>query len=278
MDLFGPGLIVLKNNEYQISDLLDIMRKLRDPDTGCPWDLQQDFSSIAPYTIEEAYEVADAIERGNLDDLRDELGDLLFQVVFHARMASEKKHFDFNDVVAGLCEKMIRRHPHVFSGDATKDLEGQQRQWEDDKEKERIEKGECSLMDGIPGGLAELQRAVKLQKRAARTGFDWKSSQPVLDKLQEEIQELIEVMGENAQTRVEEEMGDVLFTVTNLARQLKINPASALRKANSKFERRFRSLEELAGTRETLDQLGLEEMEQLWHQVKKIEMRDSGHE
>lgn len=254
------------------------MRKLRDPETGCPWDLQQDFSSIAPYTIEEAYEVADAIERGNLDDLLDELGDLLFQVVFHARMASEENHFDFHDVVAGLCEKMIRRHPHVFSGDKTKNLEGQQQQWEDIKEKERIEKGECSLMDGIPKGLAELQRSVKLQNRAARTGFDWKSSEPVLDKMQEEIQELVEAMGENSQSRVEEELGDVLFTATNLARQLKIDPAAALRQANSKFERRFRSLEEMAGTRESLDQLGLDDMDRLWHQVKKVEKRETSNE
>jgi len=254
-----------------INSLLDIMRLLRDPQRGCPWDLEQDFSTIAPYTIEEAYEVADAIQRGDIEGLRDELGDLLLQVVFHAQMASEKGLFDFEDVVASICEKMIRRHPHVFADAEIPDADAQSIGWEDAKERERMEQGATSLLDGIPRGMAELQRSVKLQKRAARAGFDWPAPEPVLDKLREETGELVEAMREAEQDRIEDELGDLLFVVTNLARKLDVNPASALRRANAKFERRFRALELAAGSPRQLDLMGLNEMEELWQQVKAVD-------
>lgn len=253
---------------HDINDLLAIMKKLRDPETGCPWDVQQDFSSIAPYTIEEAYEVADAIQRGNLPELQDELGDLLLQVVFHAQMASEQAVFNFDDVVRSICDKMIRRHPHVFAGAAVGGSTAQSQAWEDAKEQERREQGALSLMDGIPRGMAELQRSVKLQKRAARAGFDWAAPGPVLDKLQEETEEIIEAIASGDPDRIEDELGDMLFVLTNLARQLKVNPAAALRRANAKFEQRFRALEQAAGSREQLDRMGLDEMEALWQQLK----------
>jgi ATP diphosphatase len=241
---------------------------LRDKEKGCPWDRQQDFSTIAPYTIEEAYEVADAIQRENLPDLRDELGDLLLQVVFHAQLGSELSEFNFADVVNSICEKMIRRHPHVFAGQAVESAENQSLAWEDGKERERQHQGETSLMDGIPRGMAELQRANKLQKRAARCGFDWQSTGPVFEKLDEETAELLEAIQTGEPERVEDELGDLLFVVTNLARKLKIDPAKALRSANAKFEHRFRALEVAVGDRTTLDEMDLEAMERMWQQVK----------
>jgi ATP diphosphatase len=253
--------------------LLDIMAQLRDPKSGCPWDREQDFSSIAPYTIEEAYEVADAIQRGRMDELRDELGDLLFQVVFHARMASEIDAFDFDDVVESVCDKMIRRHPHVFARDLdgaveSMDAAAQTDAWEHAKAQERDARGAQSLLDDVPRGMAELQRAVKLQKRAARVGFDWGSPEPVMEKFTEEALEMLEAMRSGSVEEMEDELGDLLFVVTNLARQLKIDPARALRRANAKFELRFRAIEDTAGSREALHAMELDEMEALWQQVK----------
>jgi len=257
-----------------IQALLDIMARLRDPETGCPWDVEQDFSTIAPYTIEEAYEVADAIEQGDMDGLKDELGDLLFQVVFHARMAEERGAFDFGGVVAAICAKMRRRHPHVFAREAHHeglDADGQRVAWEAHKARERADQPVQSLLDHVPRGLAELQRAVKLQKRAAKVGFDWDSPQQVLDKLAEETGELHEAMAGGDRARIEDELGDLLFAVTNLARQLDIDPARALRGASAKFERRFRAVEHAAGSREALEAMPLDEMEALWRQAKRDE-------
>jgi len=256
------------------------MARLRDPQSGCPWDVAQDFSTIAPYTIEEAYEVADAIQHNNLDELRVELGDLLFQVVFHARMAEEQGAFGFADVVEAVCEKMIRRHPHVFGDTSVADAEAQSEAWEQAKAHERLAKrgpaGDGhSLLDDVPRGMAELQRAVKLQKRAARVGFDWASPEPVLDKLAEETREMREAMGSGNVEAMEEELGDMLFVLTNLARQLKIDPAKALRRANAKFELRFRAVEEAAGSHAALQALSLDEMEGLWQQVKRNQREGS---
>jgi MazG family protein len=251
-----------------IQTLLDIMARLRDPENGCPWDLEQDFASIAPYTIEEAYEVADAIQHGNLAELKNELGDLLFQVVFHARMAGEIDAFDFGDVVAAVCDKMVRRHPHVFGDAEVRDAAAQTEAWEHAKAREREADGATSVLDGVPRGMAELQRSVKLQKRAARVGFDWGSPGPVLDKLDEETAEMRAAMQTGRIEDMEDELGDLLFVITNLARQLKIDPAKALRRANAKFELRFRAIEEAAGSRAVLEAMSLEEMESLWQQVK----------
>ena len=263
---------------YDIDNLLQIMRKLRDPESGCPWDVKQDFSTIAPYTIEEAYEVADAIQRKDFSGLRDELGDLLLQVVFHAQMAAEQNRFTFDEVVSAICDKMLRRHPHVFDGAEVGSAGEQSRAWEDAKEKERLENGAASLMDDIPRGMAELQRSVKLQKRAARCGFDWPAAGPVIEKLHEETAELIEAMATGDRGQLEDELGDLLFVMTNLARKLSIDPATALRRANAKFEQRFRAVERAAGNRETLDAMDLAEMESLWQRVKKDTAVNSDHE
>ena len=250
--------------------LLDIMRRLRDPETGCPWDLEQDFASIAPHTIEEAYEVADAIQRRQMDQLRDELGDLLFQVAFHARMAEEAGHFDFADVVDSICGKMLRRHPHVFADAKIASSEAQTRAWEAMKSEERRNKGEHSLMDDVPVGMAELQRSMKLQRRAAEVGFDWPNAAPVFEKILEELQELHDEIQAGDPDRLEDEMGDLLFACTNLTRQLKLDPARALRRANQKFETRFRLLEEKARGRGcALADMDLDGMEELWQQVKR---------
>jgi ATP diphosphatase len=262
------------NHKNKIQQLLDIMAQLRDPETGCPWDRQQNFSTIAPYTIEEAYEVADAIQRGRMDELKDELGDLLFQVVFHARMAEEEGGFNFDDVVEAICDKMIRRHPHVFARDESGrlpavDAKAQSEAWELSKEQEREARGANSLLDGVPRGMAELQRSVKLQKRAARVGFDWGSPEPVMEKFTEEANEMLEAMRSGDKAAMEDELGDLMFVVTNLARQLKIDPARALRSANAKFEQRFRAVEETAGSRAALEAMNLDEMEDLWQQVKR---------
>ncbi len=249
--------------------LLQIMSRLRDAELGCPWDAEQDFATIAPYTIEEAYEVADAIERGSMDDLRDELGDLLFQVVFHAQMAREAGAFHFQDVVEAICEKMISRHPHVFGDQPVEDIAAQTRAWEAAKAREREAKGMESVLDGIPRGMAELQRSVKLQKRAAQVGFDWPDASQVLDKFDEEVAEIREAVAENDPAAIEDEIGDLLFVVTNLARKLKVDPARALRRANAKFETRFRAVEQAGGGKENLEAMSLEEMETLWQSVKK---------
>ena len=260
-----------------IAALLDIMRRLRDPDGGCPWDLEQDFASIAPYTIEEAYEVAGAIEDQNWPELKDELGDLLLQVVFHARMAEEKKLFDFGDVVAAINDKMIRRHPHVFaSGAAVEDSEAQTVAWEEHKKKERAAKapaasGGGSLLDDVPRALPALLRALKLQKRAASVGFDWDNAAKVVEKIAEEAQEIVEAR-DTAPEKLEEEVGDLLFAVANLARHLKVDPESALRAANAKFLRRFKAIEaELAKQGKTPDEASLDEMEAIWQSAKLAE-------
>jgi len=257
--------------------LLGIMASLRDPERGCPWDKEQTFRTIAPYTVEEAYEVADAIERGDFAELREELGDLLFQVVFYAQMGRERGLFDFDAIAADISDKMERRHPHVF-GDATvKDSAEQTRAWEDHKAAERGAKTqirEPSALDGVPLALPALARAEKLQKRAARVGFDWPQGHQVLDKIEEEIGELRAEMrkspGGGSQTA--EEIGDLLFALVNLARHLGHDPEQALRDANAKFERRFRFIEQaLAKSGTTPGEAGLDEMEKLWQQSKKTE-------
>jgi ATP diphosphatase len=262
----------MEKDNSKIDKLLGIMEQLRDPETGCPWDREQDFSTIAPYTIEEAYEVADAVQHGRMDELKDELGDLLFQVVFHAQIAREKGAFTFADVVDAVCGKLVRRHPHVFKDThaeaPVRDAEAQTAAWEHSKARERDARGMRSLLDDVPRGMAELQRAVKLQKRAARVGFDWGSPEPVLDKFAEEVLEMRAAMLSGNFEEMEDELGDLLFVTANLARQLKIDPAKALRRGNAKFELRFRAVEEAAGSRATLEAMDLDEMEALWQQVK----------
>ena len=254
-----------------MQELLDIMKRLRDPENGCPWDTKQDFSSIAPFTIEEAYEVADAIARENMTDLKDELGDLLFQVVFHSQMAVEQDFFDFSDVHQAICDKLQRRHPHIFADAEVRDAAHQKQVWEVYKAEERKQKGELSLMDGIPAGMAELQRAIKLQKRARKAGFDWPSADPVMEKFDEELLEMRHAMASGDRDAMEDELGDLLFVATNLARQLDLDPGTALRRSNAKFERRFRAMEETAGGQDALDLMELEAMEDLWQKVKKAE-------
>lgn len=250
------------------------MRTLRDPQSGCPWDLQQDFASIAPYTIEEAYEVADAIQRGNLPDLQDELGDLLLQVVFHAQMAQEQRAFDFADVVQSICSKMIRRHPHVFADNDERQSEADvaevRQSWETIKQAERMAEEAVGLLDGIPHGMAELQRALNLQKRAATVGFDWESAEPVMAKLREETLEMEQAIASGQPDAMQDELGDLLFTVVNLARKLHMDAAQALRAANRKFEIRFRALEHIAGGHSRMGDMDINELEQLWQAAKNM--------
>ncbi|MEM9304610.1 MAG: nucleoside triphosphate pyrophosphohydrolase [Pseudomonadota bacterium] len=254
-----------------IATLLDIMRRLRDPETGCPWDVAQDFRTIAPYTIEEAYEVADAIGREDWRDLVDELGDLLFQVVFHAQMAAEAGHFDFGDVVAAVCDKMERRHPHVFGNASVADADAQTRAWEEHKARERATSGDPSALAGVARGLPEWLRAIKLQQRAARVGFDWDRADEVLEKLEEEVREIRAATVVSTE-EVEEEFGDFLFAVLNLSRHLDVDSGRALRTANAKFERRFRAMEAAAAAQaKTLDTMTLADLETLWEQAKGAE-------
>ena len=263
---------------HRLDDLLAIMARLRDPERGCPWDVQQDFATIAPYTIEEAYEVADAIDRQDWPDLRDELGDLLLQVVFHAQMASERGLFDFADVAHAISDKMIRRHPHVFGDVSYDDLDAQKAAWDAIKAEERAAKGEThddSALAGVSRGLPEWKRAQKLQERAARTGFDWPDPNPVLDKLAEEIEEVRAEFAAGAdKARLQDEIGDVAFVLVNLARHAGVDFSQALRHANAKFERRFRRMEALAdvsGQPLTARDLGAQEA--LWDEVKREERR-----
>jgi len=256
-----------------IARLVEIMARLRDPATGCPWDLEQDFATIAPYTIEEAYEVADAIDRQAWDELRGELGDLLFQAVYHARMAEEAGHFAFDDVVATVSDKMVARHPHVF-GDESRDksADEQTRDWEAVKAAERAGRAEAGVLDGVAAGLPGLTRAVKLQARAARVGFDWPTTDEVVAKITEEARELVEARDGLTQDEVAEEMGDLLFVVANLARHLKVDPEAALRGANAKFIRRFRSIEAaLARDGRRPEDSDLAEMDALWDAAKAAE-------
>lgn len=254
-----------------IEDLLEIMTRLRDPQNGCPWDVEQDFSSIAPYTIEEAYEVSDAIERGDMTDLRDELGDLLLQVVFHAQMAREAGVFEFGDVVAAICDKMVDRHPHVFEWQQSVGKGELREVWEDRKEDERRRKGgHPKALDGVALALPALLRAEKLVKRAARKGFDWPSPDDAADKCREELDELREAAdsGDGAE-RVEEELGDLLFACAALACRHGVDAEKALRRANDKFERRFRRVEGDVSTQDRgLEDLSAEEMLGLWERAK----------
>jgi len=256
--------------------LLAIMRALRCPDTGCPWDLEQDFSTIAPYTVEEAYEVADAIERNDFGDLCDELGDLLLQVVYHAQMAEEIDKFAFPDVVAGVCAKMIRRHPHVFGNEEQRSLGQVKGMWEAIKSKEKQAQNKSvdqGALSGVPTTLPPMTRALKLQEKAARVGFDWKNSTPVFDKVLEELEEVrCEMVASTHAKALEQEVGDLLFAVTNLARHLDINPEVALASANRKFTSRFGKVEQvIVNSGKRLRDTSLDVMEDLWQQAKRDE-------
>jgi ATP diphosphatase len=253
--------------------LLEIMRRLRDPQTGCPWDIEQDFDSIAPYTIEEAYEVADAIARQDWGELEGELGDLLLQTVYHTQMGAEAGRFTFDSVVKAISDKMVARHPHVFGDESRNKSAAQQTvDWEKIKAAERAGKSQTRTLDGVATELPALTRAVKLQKRAARVGFDWPDTTHVIDKIVEEAGELVEARDQLTQAEVEEEFGDLLFVVANLARHLEIDPEAALRATNAKFIRRFTAVEDaLAAQGKTPDESDLVEMDALWDQVKATE-------
>ena len=269
------GAAALSRNAAATQAVLDVMARLRDREHGCPWDVEQNFRTIAPYTIEEAYEVADAIDRKDLVSLKDELGDPLLQVVFHARMAEEQGAFAFDDVVAAISDKMVRRHPHVFAGATVEDADAQTAAWERDKAAERAARGDAdaSALAGIARGLPEWQRAVKLQKRAARVGFDWPDAGPVFDKLHEEIEELRAEFARGAgHAQLEDELGDVLFVCANLARHGKVDVGAALRRANAKFERRFRRMEALAAAEGVdLSSLPLSGQDAYWDRAKAEE-------
>ena len=271
-------------DKTSIDTLLAIMARLRDPDGGCPWDVEQTFATIAPYTIEEAYEVADAIDRKDLHGLRDELGDLLLQVVFHARMAEEQGAFDFHGVVAAISDKMVRRHPHVFADARVGDAAAQTVAWEEHKRRERDAAGheDTSALAGIARGLPEWQRAVKLQHKAAKIGFDWPGPAPVIEKLHEEIDEVraefdavaADPSDTAARDRLEDEIGDLLFVCANIARHAKVDVGSALRRANNKFERRFRAMEVLAeGEGVSLASLPLDAQDAYWNKAKAAEAK-----
>ena len=265
-----------------ISRLIEIMAALRAPVTGCPWDIEQDFSSIAPYTVEEAYEVADAIARGDFDDLREELGDLLLQVVYHAQMAEEKGEFAFGDVVEAITAKMIRRYPHVFGDEQARGAGMAKGMWEKIKSQEKAEKRAARLargldpedhgkgyLDGVPVALPALTRALKLQEKAARVGFDWSEAAPILDKIEEEIGELRQALAGGDAAAVKDEFGDMLFALVNLGRHLKLDSEAALAGTNEKFRRRFHHVERaLAASGRSLEDASLEEMEALWQQAK----------
>ncbi len=252
--------------------LIEVMRRLRDPVSGCPWDIEQTFATIAPYTIEEAYEVADAIERNAWDELKGELGDLLLQVIYHGQIADEAGHFDTESIARQVTEKMISRHPHVFGDDSNeKSAEQQTRDWEAAKAAERERKGETRTLDGVALGLPALLRAMKLQKRLARVGFDWDEVEPILDKLTEEIGEL-HAARDISQDAMEDEFGDLLFVMVNLARHWGIDPEAALRRTNAKVERRFASVEDrLAESGRNPRDATLDEMDALWNDVKGAE-------
>ena len=256
---------------HELARLLEIMARLRNPETGCPWDQEQDFDTIAPYTIEEAYEVADAIARRDMADLPDELGDLLFQVVYHARMAEEAGHFAFADVARAIADKMIRRHPHIFTAEApASDPAG----WEEQKRQERAARQRPGTLDGIPPGLPALTRALKITARAGRVGFDWAGPSEVLAKFEEEIAELRAELAEADPARLADEMGDILFVAANLARKLGLDPEACLRGANAKFARRFGEVERrVAAEALAMSEAGLERMEAHWVAVKAAERK-----
>jgi ATP diphosphatase len=273
-------------DSHAIDRLIDIMAALRDPESGCPWDVKQDFQSIASYTVEEAYEVADAIARGDLHDLRDELGDLLFQVVFHARMAAEIGAFGFDDVVEAICTKLVSRHPHVFEDVSIKDESLLQQAWERQKRTERDNKktdsdaGTAGILDGIATTLPGLRWAEKLQKRAAHHGFDWPDIGPVFSKLDEEIGELKrEISLRDSQQRIADEMGDVLFACVNLSRHLDVDPEQALRTCNRRFMSRFSMMEKLLHEDgKNVDAASLDELERYWQESKKLSAKNADDE
>lgn len=269
---------------YSLEDLLHLMNRLRDRQYGCPWDIKQTYATIVPHTLEEAYEVADAIERGDFEHLQGELGDLLFQVVYYSQLAREEGRFEFAGVVDSITRKLIRRHPHVFpTGDLYAPLdvprlneEQVKLRWEEIKAEERAEKSaepqQLSLLDDVPATLPALSRSAKLQKRAGQVGFDWPDALPVLDKVREELDEVLEAMSENDPQAVADEIGDLLFSVVNLARHLKVDPETALRGANAKFERRFRFIEQaLRDTHRPMEDCTLEELDALWGEAKRQE-------
>ena len=262
---------------YNLEDLRNIMSRLRDPEQGCPWDKEQTLETLVSYTLEEAYEVADAIHRGDDQELRDELGDLLFQIIFYAQITSEKNRFNFDDIVNAIAEKLVRRHPHVFANEKIENAEEQTLAWEGFKEKERQQKAadkgcEASILEGVSIALPALVRAQKLQSRASRVGFDWEDSRSVIEKVEEELNEYKAEHSNSADydsKRVKEEMGDVLFSIVNLARHAGIDAESALREANLKFERRFRKVEKsLESQGKPIGQASLAEMDALWNEVK----------
>jgi MazG family protein len=282
----GVRMAETRAKPYGVADLLGVMARLRDPQTGCPWDLKQSFATIAPYTIEEAYEVADAIAREDLASLKGELGDLLLQVVYHAQLASEDTRFDFADVVDAITRKMIRRHPHVFVDPSLREKFETSGLWEKIKSEEKAERGEersASVLDEVPIGLPGLTRAVKLQNRAAKVGFDWPSLAPVLAKAEEEIAELKSALDDGGSEakdgrggKVEEEFGDLLFVMANLARHLKLDPEAALRAANAKFIRRFKAIEAALAVQDRRpEDATLEEMDRFWDEAKLAESADS---
>lgn len=269
---------------YQLNDLLYLMQRLRDPLTGCPWDLQQNYASIVPHTLEEAYEVADTIERGDFEHLPGELGDLLFQVVFYSQLATEEGRFGFAEVVDGITRKLLRRHPHVFpAGDLHAVVDAQmlaesavKQRWEELKAQERAEQAsapqQLSLLDDVPTALPALSRASKLQKRAAQVGFDWPEALPVLDKVREELDEVLEAMAAEDQAAMTDELGDLLFAVVNLTRHLQVDAETALRQASAKFERRFRGIEQRLRERAVpIENCTLEQLDVLWAEVKQLE-------
>lgn len=259
--------------------LLEIMARLRDPEQGCPWDRQQTFATILPFTLEEVYEVADAIERGDMEELRVELGDLLFQIVFYAQMAKEQGLFEFGDIVSGIADKLVQRHPHVFGSAEIRSAEAQTLAWEKQKEQERAQKAHdearhASVLDNIPNTLTGLMRAAKLQRRVARVGFEWPDIMPVLDKIEEEIGELREALANGGKRdEMEHEIGDLMFACVNLARHADIDPEVAMRGVNRRFETRFRRVEELAREQgRTLPEMTLAQMDELWERAKAEEV------
>lgn len=262
-----------------IEELIEIMRALRDPNSGCPWDLEQDFQSLIPYTIEEAYEVADAIERNNLDDIKSELGDLLFQIVFYSQLATEQQAFGFDEVAQTISDKLTRRHPHVFADAKIKNAEEQTKEWEKLKQQERKTKAgedlsDLSHLDDVSRTLPSLMRAEKLQKRAAREGFDWPDIKGVMAKIYEELDEVQQELDAEVhdEARLEDEIGDLFFSCINLSRRAGVDAEQSLRKANLKFERRFRSLEKIAySKKKPVNKMSLDELEDLWQQVKQME-------
>lgn len=266
-------------DSYNIADLRYLMKRLRDPKTGCPWDLKQTYQTIASHSVEEVYEVVDAIERNNIEHLSEELGDLLFQIIFYSQLGEEEGQFDFDAVVSNITEKLLRRHPHVFpdgsldsirTDDQAASEKEIKRNWERIKQQERNERGERGILEDIPRALPALMRAAKLQKRAAGVGFDWTETAAVLEKLKEEITELeTEIASANAQG-IDDELGDVLFSCVNLARHLQVDPEKALARSNDKFKRRFDAMEALASV-DDFSQLTVEEMETLWSKVKLAE-------